>query len=243
MKKRVKGLWRDVYPPMWIVTETAERTNFGYATHQAIRLLSIHDGFTRQKRGRPPDDLEALKRAALILTVTAWESFVEGTVLRELRQRLQEATSPLDVQSTFNAVAHQWLVPQESKKPKPPDLAKWAGDGWKKLITTSLANDLDRFNTPGSANVRELFKRYLGLDVTRHWSWQRTSADLACSQLDKLIRERGAAVHRARTIHSSTPAEPGVKRAAVVHALNLTYNLVDRTEHALGVEPSCRKPQ
>lgn len=242
MRKRLNGIWRDVYPSLWIISETPERTNFHFAAGQAIRLLSIHDGFTRQKRGRPSEDLEALKRAALILIVTAWESFVECTVERELKKRLQMATSPSDVASTFNVVAQQWLMQSGSNKPKPPDLARWAGDGWKAHIAASLQSYLETFNTPNSANVRALFKRYVGLDVTQNWSWSRTSADSACSKLDKMILERGAVVHRAVTIHPLTPTEPGVKRATVVDALNLTYNLVDKTEHALGVEPSCRKP-
>src|SRR6476646_2840380 len=42
-------------------------------------LDEIHDRETGRRSGRPKPELEALKRAALILTVTAWASFVEDT--------------------------------------------------------------------------------------------------------------------------------------------------------------------
>ncbi len=243
MKTQVNGIWRDHVPPLWIISETISRTNFSYATNQAIRLIDIHDRFTKQQRGRPSDDLDALKRGALILTVTAWESFVEATVSEIFNARLQRASAPSDIQSTFNFAANDWLAPNTHTRLTPPELQKWTGHEWKERIRDSFNEYLRHFNTPNTKNVRTLFKRYVGIDdITRNWSWSGTPQSAARERLDRLIHERGDAVHRAKTYHPLSTPEPGVKRATVIAALNLCYNLVVQIEDRLGVARTCRKP-
>jgi hypothetical protein len=181
------------------------------------------------------------------LAVTAWESFIEDTVTEQVERRLGEASVPSEMPSIFNSVADEWLDPIRSPKRHGPDLIQWAGNGWKALIRDSLTRTLDIFHTPNSENTNQLFKRFLGIAIRRHWSWQAVSTTKACQQLDELIKLRGRVVHRGKRRLpfslekpdvSYSQTEPDIRRFVVVKALNLVYNLVDATEHALGVSPS-----
>ena len=55
--------------------------------HQSYNCSRCIDG--RHKR-TPADSLESLKRGAVILTITAWESFVEDTAEQHLDYRARE---------------------------------------------------------------------------------------------------------------------------------------------------------
>lgn len=238
MRKKVGEFFEDVYPDYSPFVETRARTDFKAARRYAVSLIEIHDAKTGGKAGRPPEELEALKRSALILAVTAWESFVEDTVQEQLELNLTRARSPVDVQSVFNTVANEWLDPS-GERPKPPTLNRWTGDSWKNVILASLENKLMSFHTPNTENTDDLFKRYLGYkNLSDNWSWQRVSAAEARKKLDALIKMRGRAVHRGKRGHPLSAPEPPIGRNTVIDALNLIYNLVHSTETALGIGPS-----
>ena len=238
MKQKVGEFFQDVYPLAKIIDETRARTDFSAARSQAITLIAIHDQRTGGGTGRPPQELEALKRSSLILTVTAWESFVEDTATSVLESRLTAAKTPKELQSTFNSVADEWLDPVRSPKRHGPDLSLWAADAWKARIRESLHRTLDSFHTPNTENTNRLFKRYLNVSIMDKWSWQAVSATKAEAQLNALIRLRGEVVHRGKTLHPLSQRVADVRRSTVVSALNLTYHLVATTEEALGVAPS-----
>jgi hypothetical protein len=238
MRKLVGELFQDEYAPLAIITETAARTDFNAARDDAVILLTIHDQATGGKAGRPKRELAALKRSALILAVTAWESFVEDTVTEHLKTLLAKNKAPETMSSVFNAIAHEWSDPNRSGTRKPPEYRQWTGDGWKTIITHSLQKYLESFHTPNTENVRTLFTRYLSVDPTKQWSWQAVGPAKAQKQLDALIKVRGGVVHRGRTIHPSSMPVKDVDRGTVVKALNLVYNLVYSTEVSLGVAPT-----
>lgn len=203
------------------------RINFDFAIEDVERLLKLHDTETRGKRGRPSRQIEVFKRAAIILSVTAWESFIEDTIRASAEEKVRVATSPTDISSTFNSVAQAWL----QQSPNAPDLAAWVGEGWKSLIKKKLDSDLRKLNTPNSKNVRELSKRYLNIDITAHWSWKRTNASRAAGRLDELIQLRGDLAHRGPELFRRA----SVRRWQVADALLLLKKLVECTERALGV--------
>jgi hypothetical protein len=171
-----------------------------------------------------------LKRAAVILAVTAWESFIEDSVRNYATSAIEKASRPSDVQSLFNSVAQSWL----EGKPKPTELADWSGAGWKVFLGNKLEKDLGAWNSPNSENVRALSKRYLGEDLTTHWHWERTTTTLATRRLDALIRLRGEVVHHGREVFNRTA---GIQRKHVVEASSLLNHLVECTERALGHGP------
>jgi hypothetical protein len=71
----------------------------------------------------------------------------------------------------------------------------------------------------------------------KKWAWQAVSPEKPKKQLDDLIKLRGRVVHKGRTMHPFSPQLKDVRRSDVVKALNLVYNLVNATEHALDIAP------
>ena len=203
--------------------------NFEFAIDDVKRLLKLHDAETKRHSGRPSRQIEFFKRAAIILSVTAWESFIEDTIRSCGRQRIAAAASPFEVEGTFNSIAQSWL----QQAPKPPDLADWAGEGWKGILINRLEADLKALNTPSSGNVKALSKRYLDGDITMSWSWKGTSVAIAASRFDKLIRLRGEFAHRGPEIFKGASA----RREHVEDALRLLTRLVECTERAAGTAP------
>jgi RiboL-PSP-HEPN len=241
MRKKVGELLEDAYPSDSVIFQSQARMNFGLARHDPITLLAIHDQGTGRKWGHQKPEFEALKRSALILAVTAWESFVEDTVTEQLDELLKRTSDPAAIPSIFNSIAHEWLDQARSGIRKPPDLILWTADKWKGLVRQSLRSKLDSFHTPNSENTDALFKRYLGVDIAKKWAWQGVSPDKAQKQLDALIKLRGRVAHRGRTIETFWKSKhvhgQDVQRRSVVKALNLVYNLVDATDRALGIAP------
>lgn len=216
-----------------IQTITAAGLNFDFSLEDVRILLRLHDSKTGGGRGKPARELEVLKRAGVILAVTAWETFVEDTLEREVLERLANAKSPKDIQGTFNSVANAWLqkIHLQNKQVQPPDLEEWALDGWKSMIKQKFSEDLAALNTPNSANVRAMFKKYIGEDITQAWRWQGVSSSSACGKLDALVRLRGGLVHRGKDLFER---KASAKRGHVVDAMELLSRLVDRTETELG---------
>jgi hypothetical protein len=215
-----------------MTTITRANGNFKSALDDVKALIRFHDSETGGGIGRPADELEVLKRAGVILAVTAWETFVEDTLEEQFDVRLRAAKVPKDIESTFNSVASAWLQRGPSK---PEEVAQWTLDGWKTMIKNKVREDLSALNTPNSANVKALFKRYLGEDITKAWRWPGASSTKACNRLDTLIKLRGQLVHRGRPLFKGSRAN--VRRGEVTNAVDLLERLVDRTEAKLGVGP------
>jgi len=211
------------------VISSGPLVNFDFAMYDVDRLLLLHDS----ERTRPKDSrrVEVFMRAAVILSVTAWETFIEDTIKSAAEKRVSEAATPDDISTTFNSVAHSWI--ETNPKLNPPLLKSWVGDGWKALIYERLETEMGALNTPNSENVRRLSKRYLAIDLTSKWLWRATSADAAQKRLDDFIRLRGGLVHRGQRVFEDAP----VKRKHVVDGVSLLRKLVRCTERALGVGP------
>ena len=179
----------------WIGSNAA--LNFEGSIGVAEELLSIHVLLGTGKRGRPGKYLEALKRATIIMAVTAWETYIEDFLLARFRDSIAKAVKPQDVASSFNAAAHRWL---ETHRHKPPELARWAGDSWKDTVRAYVDAEVAAFHTPNSTNIRALSRRLSGTDVTEHWHWRGISTSRAAARLDKLIRRRGELAHQGKRL-------------------------------------------
>lgn len=215
--------------PKVIVDIVMTKLDFEEAIKDIDILLQLHDLVTGGTPGRPKQELAVLKRSGIILTVTAWETFVEDTLVSQFELKLEKAINTNDLQSAFNAVAQSWL---QSQKLSPPSLAKWTGSGWKEIILEKFKQDVSALNTLSSANVKKLFKRYLDLDITQHWKWHKTLPQEACQELDKLIELRGKLVHRGKNTSKDNVT---IRRGQVVRAKELVMHLVDCTETVLFV--------
>lgn len=211
-----------------IVTSLERDANLEFSLGEVIVLLSAYDAEVKDLQGRSRTELAVFKRAGIILAVTAWESYIEDVLCAAFAGRLREATKPSDIEATFNMVANAWLDSQ-SRKPRPHDLARWAGESWKTLIQEKFDEETRTLNTPNSANIKKLSKRYLGLDLTERWKWKGVSSAKACTRLDKLIQLRGRLVHRAAEFFEKDQ----VSRAEVVRSIELMSRLAWCTELAL----------
>lgn len=210
--------------------ESGALVNYRFAMWDVKLLLEMSsegDG----KKGRPSRDYEGFKRAAVILGITAWETFIEDTIRGVALGRLDEAKAPTELLATFNAVASGWL---ESRPKNPEDVLRWTGNGWKEMIRRRLIDELDALNTPNSENIRRLSSRYLGTDITKTWKWRNSPPERSIKRLDELIVLRGALVHRGPEMLGNA----AVRKEHVIMLIAVLDNLVACTERSLGTAPT-----
>lgn len=186
-------------------------------------LRAFYDQETKKRAGRSSLHNEVLKRAGIILSITAWETYIEDTLTARFKYRIAQCKEPREMQSAFNLVAEEWL----NSKPTPPQVAKWASSGWKQMVSNRFYADIEALNTPNSINIRRLTKRYLGFDLTTRWKWPGVSSQQACQKLDDLIKLRGRLAHRGRDVRAKRAL---VSRSELVKALSLVTRLAFLTE-------------
>ncbi len=69
----------------------------------------------------------------------------------------------------------------------------------------SLAVDLKKFHSPSVDRVKELFQKYLDIDVTQCWSWNNCTPEQARLELNKIVKKRGDIAHRSLRPEQSSP--------------------------------------
>lgn len=224
----VAYITKELGRPIGKVKVTARvYVNFLLAVEEIRTLLEFYD----EIRERTPREI--FKKTGIILTVTAWETFIEDILEVYIDNRLQNATSPREMQSIVNSIAHRWyeaILKQQDNHPRPPDFVRWTGDRWKELIRDKLRGDLNNLNTPKSENIRDLSRKYLGQDITSSWSWVGMSVEQACSKLDDLIRLRGEVAHRTGNYFEIGSS---VRHNQLVSAINFIERLAEKTEEAI----------
>lgn len=205
---------------------------FDFALEDIKRLMRYHDEEIARLRKTSPS-IEVFRRAAIILCITAWETFIEDTIRKVAEERIGKAKSPHDVEAAFASAAMRWHDETTRSSFKPEKLKAWTGDSWRATVLAKLKTDIDKLNTPSSKNIRELSDRYLGTDLTAAWKWKGANARSNADRLDKLITLRGALAHRGR----DPLANAAVTGKQVKDAVTLLRHLVDVTEKALGTGP------
>lgn len=198
-------------------------------------LIEIHDAISGGAAGRPKPELEVLKRAAIILIVAAWESYIEDTIIINFRRKLQKAKSPQEVHSAFKSYAARWLNPDfnQGGKPSPQGLEEWTNRGWKALLEKRCEEEITELNTPNSKNVSQLLRRYLNISPSNQWKWHKNDAKYVCQRLDALISLRGEISHRMK-------ASKSVRLEQVREAKELVGRIADQIEKAIS-KHSCPK--
>lgn len=129
---------------------------FSLLLESVDQLIKIHSSLTtatghvQAGRGRRHKQ-DALHRAGVVMTVAAWESYVEEVAIESLAA----------IETTAGgAVIH----------PAAP-MPAWA----RQIIAlhrSSLTQILSRFNTPNAENVRDLFANAVGFDPWPTWTWR-----------------------------------------------------------------------
>ena len=104
------------------------------------QLVEIH-GKIQQGRGRRHQQ-EALHRSGVVLTVAAWESYVEKVIGEALNAIEPPTSAPFWSRSTFTV--------------------------HRNLVNTNLG----KFHTPNEQNVRRSMKEAFGFDPRASWEWR-----------------------------------------------------------------------
>lgn len=160
------------------------------------RLIEIHTSIGGSGRGRRWN-LEVLHKAAIVLTCSIWEAFVEDLIKEAVNHIAQQLTNPDDLP--------KHLKQQIAKKIRADqnELSPWslAGAGWQNVLRSNATQLVGavagRLNTPKSPQIKELFDKSLGIaDVTASWRRRRMTPSQAATKLDGFITLRGAIAHR-----------------------------------------------
>jgi len=138
------------------------------------QLINIHRKL-QQGRGRRHEQ-DAIHRAGVVLTVAAWQAYVEK-VLNEGLQYIQDS-----IVAPVGGVA-------------PPSWATSAFSVRKAAIRQRIGD----FNTPNADNVRRLFKDALDFDPRPSWNWyvSRRHWDSAafCQRTNSWLKIRHTIAH------------------------------------------------
>ena len=100
------------------------------------------------------------------------------------------------------------------------------------MLLSKFKNDIARFHTPNSENIKRLFKRYLNLNVESCWEWEEMSHEEACQELDKCIELRGEIVHKGR---NPSKDETTVNRDQLLKMIALIEQLAWGIEATWGI--------
>src|SRR5947209_5514244 len=141
-------------------------TTFSSSMGYVDQLIRAHSRL-QAGRGRRFEQ-EAIHRAGIVLTVGAWEGYVELVTLEALR-----------VIATSVAGHAQ---------------PAWARHAFS-LFRARITAEVKQFNTPNSQNVRRLFQNCLGFDPWPFWSWRRSIAQRTRTRLDDWLRIRHGVAH------------------------------------------------
>jgi len=168
--------------------------NFKFAINDAKELVSCYDAMNKSSCDAAPD---VLKRATLILALTAWETYVED-----------RATELFNVK--FGALK---------------------GCHVGNFMDEQFSLRLKTFNNPDSVKTKKIFLEFFGIDVTEKWIWNNYQhPDQVRSTLNKWIKRRGEAVHRAQ-VDSTKPHI--AKRDELEKCLRFFSELAVATDKAL----------
>ena len=60
----------------------------------------------------------------------------------------------------------------------------------------SLQADLKLFHSPSTERVRQIFQKYLSIDISEAWNWNNYDPPMARTELNRLVKKRGDIAHR-----------------------------------------------
>lgn len=133
-------------------------------------LETIHGNLAAGRGRRHRQD--ALHRAGVVISIAAWESYVEA-VLKEAIEAIRPAAgSPLPA-----ILVHRIAERDANKK-------------------------VSEFNTPNAENVRRLFQEHLDFDPWPHWIWvagtrRNWNSDFMRTRLNEWLKIRHCVAHGA----------------------------------------------
>ena len=77
------------------------------------------------------------------------------------------------------------------------------------FIVKSIETDLKYFHSPSTDRVKQIFRKYLDIDITEAWSWNNCDPGKARAELNRLVKKRGDIAHRSlRPTAKGAPPQP-----------------------------------
>lgn len=103
-------------------------------------------------------DKDTLRRAAIILLVTAFETFVEDKLKASFINRIEKISKPTEISSLFNDIIIGWLYNQRKQR-QPSEIYKLTGAQWKSILIDSFEKEIKNLNTPDSKTLNLFYKK------------------------------------------------------------------------------------
>jgi len=96
----------------------------------------------------------------------------------------------------------------------------------------SLEIDLKSFHSPSTDRVRQIFMKYLSLDVSDAWSWNNIDPSKAKSELNRLVKKRGDIAHRSLRPNSgeAQPKQHAVTRDDLRKHIHFITQIANTTD-------------
>lgn len=176
---------------------------------QVDLMLKTYDEMKTPQRGKK--NLDHLTRAALLFLCSTWEVYVEQVILESgkiiAKNHLIPSKLPKDIQKELAR-----RVKDNKNNLSPIHFA----DDWKNEYIESITEATSKLNTPKEAQILDLFKRYLGVNLKNLESDNRLSS---LKKVDTIIKKRGRIAHK---IYS----EQYLCKSEVVRYYNIINKLV-----------------
>lgn len=97
----------------------------------------------------------------------------------------------------------------------------------------ALEEDLKSFHSPSVERVKQLFIKYLDIDVTLGWSWNGYNPKKAKTELNRLVKKRGDIAHRSLRPMPGQPAPHAVTKEDMRKHLHFIKEMVRITDKYL----------
>lgn len=192
------------------------------------QLWAIHEDYAGEGPGRKRG-VEVPNRSAIIFVTACWESYIEDLAVEAFDFLLQNAQDLTAIPNKVKSLAVKGLRDNQNS------LAVWeiADGGWRAVVerhkTEVHKTWLEKFNTPKTAQVNDLYQNMVGLNqLSSHWRWKKMSAVKAEDALDEFITIRGNIAHRIRD------AKPVAKNTGTRYLKHISQ-IVERCEAAVGL--------
>lgn len=204
------------------------RLNFEKNLSRDVERLEV---LHRSQFGGPGRPHSILTRSGIFLLCAAWELYCEEVIKEAFEHVVELAEGPTDLPE------HPRRTLANAVKADKHDLAvlRMAGDGWKKYLREHADKKIAELNTPNCANVTDLFKKFVGIDVEPILGSHDES-------LQTFIGKRGDIAHRgARAEHVSIhdlEADHNFIQTLVVH---LDNEIIQPLQTVSGVRPWNRR--
>jgi hypothetical protein len=102
----------------------------------------------------------------------------------------------------------------------------------------SLEIDLKSFHSPSTDKVRQIFQKYLSLDVSEAWSWNNCDPTNAKLELNRLVKKRGDIAHRSLrpTNGGAQPKQHAVTRDDLRKHIHFVTQIASTTDGFLAAK-------